>query len=135
MDNIPVREVNHSVAMSGAYPSKPMSVYATIWDGSQWATHGGKKPVNYNFAPFVASLKDFEMEGCAWNQTKMAPLCSNNGRNVRLSLDPVEGQEFIKLSDQQKVGMEWARNGFMFYSYCNDPNRFPVIPPECKEGK
>ncbi|ONK69459.1 uncharacterized protein A4U43_C05F23100 [Asparagus officinalis] len=134
VDNIPVREINHSVAMSKAYPSKPMSLYATIWDGSDWATRGGKKPINYNFAPFVASFKDFEMEGCLWNQTKSSsPSCSNNNVNDRQGLDPIYGQDFIKLSQQQKVAMDWVRSKFMFYSYCNDAKRFSAIPPECKE--
>lgn len=135
VDNLPVREVNHSVAMARAYPSKPMSIYSTIWDGSQWATHGGKKPVNYKFGPFVASFKNFLVAGCAWNQTKAAPSCTRSGQSGRLALDPIEGDEFVKLSAEQQRGMEWVRSKFMFYSYCNDLSRFPVLPPECKEGK
>ncbi|XP_042382404.1 probable xyloglucan endotransglucosylase/hydrolase protein 33 isoform X2 [Zingiber officinale] len=132
VDNIPVREVSHNEAMSRAYPSKPMSVYATIWDGSDWATHGGKKPVNYKVGPFVAWFKDLEMAGCAWNQTSPAASCSKRGS---LSRDPVEGNEFMKLSEQQQRGMQWARSKFMFYSYCNDLKRFPVLPMECRGGK
>ncbi|RRT58871.1 hypothetical protein B296_00038310 [Ensete ventricosum] len=136
VDNLPVREVNHSVAMARAYPSKPMSIYSTIWDGSQWATHGGKKPVNYKFGPFVASFKNFLVAGCAWNQTKAAPSCTRGGgQSGRLALDPIEGDEFVKLSAEQQRGMEWVRSKFMFYSYCNDLSRFSVLPPECKEGK
>ncbi|WOL12127.1 putative xyloglucan endotransglucosylase/hydrolase protein 33 [Canna indica] len=135
VDNIPVREVNHSEAMSRAYPSKPMSIYSTIWDASDWATHGGKKPVNYKFGPFVASFKDLEMAGCTWNQSKGSPLCTKSGQSGGLSIDPVEGNEFIKMSQQQQIGMQWVRSKFMFYSYCNDLKRFPVLPPECKEGK
>ncbi|GJW23314.1 probable xyloglucan endotransglucosylase/hydrolase protein 33, partial [Tanacetum coccineum] len=56
VDNIPVREVIHNQAVSSVYPSKPMSLYTTIWDASEWATNGGKYPVNYKYAPFVASL-------------------------------------------------------------------------------
>ncbi|KAL8267444.1 hypothetical protein R6Q59_004788 [Mikania micrantha] len=47
VDNIPVREVIHNQAISSVYPLKPMSPYATIWDASEWATNGGKCPVNY----------------------------------------------------------------------------------------
>ncbi|KAJ0965442.1 hypothetical protein J5N97_026580 [Dioscorea zingiberensis] len=137
VDNIPVREVNHSEAMSTAYPSKPMSVYSTIWDGSDWATHGGKKSVNYNFAPFVASFKDMEMDGCVWNPSNKINTtsnCSNNGTGSekKLGINPIEGDEFVKLSQEQRMGMEWVREKFMFYSYCKDPNRFKVLPPECK---
>ncbi|KAJ6794911.1 putative xyloglucan endotransglucosylase/hydrolase protein 33 [Iris pallida] len=132
VDNIPVREVSHTDAMSGAYPSKPMSVYSTIWDGSEWATHGGKKPTDYKFAPFVASFRDLEADGCPWSQTKSASPCSTGNRTSSLSLDPVGGAEFAKLSQQQEMGLDWTRSKFMFYSYCKDPHRFSVMPPECK---
>lgn len=128
MDNIPVREVIHNTAIATAYPSKPMSVYATIWDGSQWATRGGKYPVNYKYAPFVASMGGVEMEGCILSQKDMAPSCS---RSSPSSLDPVDGERFAKLSSQQITGLEWARGKHMFYSYCQDKSRYKVLPPEC----
>ncbi|PIM98632.1 hypothetical protein CDL12_28885 [Handroanthus impetiginosus] len=127
VDNVPVREVIHSNAISSAYPSKPMSVYVTIWDGSKWATHGGKYPVNYKFAPFVASMGGIEMEGCILNQKDMAPSCSRSP----YSLDPVDGEQFAKLSSQQITGLEWARRKHMFYSYCQDKSRYKVLPAEC----
>ncbi|KAF8378305.1 hypothetical protein HHK36_029644 [Tetracentron sinense] len=133
VDNIPVREVYHSDAISSVYPSKAMSVYATIWDGSRWATHGGKYPVNYKFAPFVASFGEMEMEGCLWDPTKQVLLCSKGGEEGVSSLDPVEGEQFVRLSQQQKMGMEWIRKKLMFYSYCKDPARFKVLPSECSE--
>ncbi|KAL5987556.1 hypothetical protein ACLOJK_035304 [Asimina triloba] len=80
VDNIPVREINHSSAIAQVYPSKPMSVYATIWDGSEWATHGGKKPVNYQYAPFQATFTELQMEGCKWNPKIGVPSCSKNGQ-------------------------------------------------------
>ncbi|XP_010271956.1 PREDICTED: probable xyloglucan endotransglucosylase/hydrolase protein 33 [Nelumbo nucifera] len=131
VDNIPVREVNHSQAISSIYPSKAMSVYATIWDGSQWATHGGKYPVNYKFEPFVASFGEMEMEGCILDPTTSVASCPESG----LSIDPVQGEAFAKLSQQQNMGMEWARKRFMFYSYCKDAARFKVLPPECNGAK
>ncbi|KAI3467510.1 hypothetical protein Pfo_024173 [Paulownia fortunei] len=128
VDNIPVREVIHNNAISSVYPSKAMSIYATIWDGSQWATHGGKYPVNYKFAPFVASTRGIEMEGCILNKKDMAPSCS---RSSLSSLDPVDGEQFAKLSSQQITGLEWVRRKHMFYSYCQDKPRYKVLPPEC----
>ncbi|XP_058112304.1 probable xyloglucan endotransglucosylase/hydrolase protein 33 [Magnolia sinica] len=135
VDNIPIREVNHSQAMSGAYPSKPMAVYSTIWDGSKWATHGGKRPVDYKYAPFQVSFTELEMDGCKWNRTMPVPLCSKNGQDDQSSSDPITGDEFVSLSQQQKVGMEQVRKSFMFYSYCEDRARFSVLPPECNERK
>ncbi|KAF2286618.1 hypothetical protein GH714_022943 [Hevea brasiliensis] len=128
VDNVPLREFIHNSAFSSVYPSKPMSLYATIWDGSEWATHGGKYPVNYKYAPFVVSFAEMEMTGCIYNPS--AASCSNKAGPS--TLDPVEGQEFVKLSKDQSVAMDWARRKLMFYSYCNDRARFKVLPPECK---
>ncbi|MCE3216399.1 hypothetical protein HAX54_006344 [Datura stramonium] len=126
VDNVPIREVVHNTTISSIYPSKPMSIYATIWDGSEWATHGGKYPVNYTYAPFVTSLKGVELEGCVSHQS--ATSCAKRSTS---SLDPVEGDEFVKLSQQQMTGLKWARRKHMFYSYCQDTRRYKVLPPEC----
>ncbi|KAL5099048.1 hypothetical protein RYX36_003375 [Vicia faba] len=34
VDNIPIREVTQTESMGGDFPSKPMTLYATIWDAS-----------------------------------------------------------------------------------------------------
>ncbi|GMP58029.1 hypothetical protein CsSME_00021854 [Camellia sinensis var. sinensis] len=131
VDNVPVREFIHSAAISSVYPSKPMSVYATIWDASEWATHGGKYPVNYQYAPFVASFWEMEMEGCILQHPTADSAATSCSRRGFSSLDPVDGEEFAKLSQEQINGLEWARRKFMFYSYCKDTSRYKVLPPEC----
>ncbi|CAI9756271.1 unnamed protein product [Fraxinus pennsylvanica] len=129
VDNVPVREVIHNTAISSVYPSKPMTVYTTLWDGSEWATKGGKYPVDYKYAPFVVSLRDTEVEGCILNQkVGVVPSCT---RSSLSSLDPVDGEEFAKLSNQQITGLNWTRGKHMFYSYCKDTARYKVLPPEC----
>ncbi|XP_024024032.1 probable xyloglucan endotransglucosylase/hydrolase protein 33 [Morus notabilis] len=127
VDNIPVREYQRNSAYPSVFPSKPMSVYATIWDGSEWATHGGKYPVNYKYAPFVVSFADVEMSGCVVSNP--TGTCSKTSPS---NLDPVEGQEFATLSKEQARALDWARSKLMFYSYCKDVSRFKVLPPECK---
>ncbi|CAN6448671.1 unnamed protein product [Victoria cruziana] len=126
VDNIAIREVNHSQGIGGAYAAKPMSVCSTIWDGSKWATNGGRDGVNYRYAPFVASFTGLELVGCVGNQSQSAACSGGSG------IDPINGGDFVRLSDQQRMGMEWVRKKYMFYSYCQDPNRFTVMPPECK---
>ncbi|MED6143662.1 putative xyloglucan endotransglucosylase/hydrolase protein 33 [Stylosanthes scabra] len=123
VDNIPVREFKQG----SVYPSKPMSVYATIWDGSEWATHGGKYPVDYKYAPFVVSFSEMELAGC---NTDPSSQCSKSTTSSS-GLDPVNGPQFTKLSQQQMAALDWARRKLMFYSYCADKNRFKVMPPEC----
>ncbi|XP_047308942.1 probable xyloglucan endotransglucosylase/hydrolase protein 33 [Impatiens glandulifera] len=128
VDNVPVREFTNNVASSPVYPIRPMSMYATIWDASEWATKGGKYPVNYQYAPFVASFGKIELEGCQWNPDE---LCSKRALSS-LEPDPVGGEEFAKLSQEQVNGMDWARKKLMFYSYCQDTTRYKLLPPECK---
>ncbi|XP_044494373.1 probable xyloglucan endotransglucosylase/hydrolase protein 33 [Mangifera indica] len=134
VDNIPVREFPSTGAFSSVYPSKPMSVYVTIWDGSDWATHGGKYPVNYKYAPFVASMAEMEMTGCMSNETVLpnSNSCSKTSHSSSSRSDPVYGQEFVSLSEQQITALQWARSKLMFYSYCKDISRFKVMPSECK---
>jgi len=128
VDNVPVREFIHSSIYPSIYPSKPMSVYATIWDGSEWATHGGKYPVNYKYAPFVVSFAQIQLSGCISDPSAPVSSCSKVNPSAQ---DPVNGPEFTKLSQQQVAAMDWARRKLMFYSYCNDRPRFKVMPPEC----
>ncbi|KAM7251599.1 hypothetical protein ACFE04_023482 [Oxalis oulophora] len=129
VDNVPVREFPSKGGL-GAYPSKPMTVYLTIWDGSEWATRGGKYPVDYKYAPFVASMSEAQMSGCKLNNAKDAVGCV---KDYPSSLtDPLDGQGFASLSQQQSSAMDWARRKLMFYSYCSDKQRFKVMPPECK---
>ncbi|KAL8142393.1 hypothetical protein V2J09_015425 [Rumex salicifolius] len=135
LDNIPIREVLNTKAMS-AYPSKPMTVYTTIWDASDWATSGGKYPVDYKYAPFVSSLGKLEMSGCLYNQNSNSQTCPYKGSSTTSSsrpssLDPVDGEPFVKLSQQQIQGLKWSRSKYMVYSYCNDRRRYKVLPAEC----
>ncbi|GAV78751.1 Glyco_hydro_16 domain-containing protein/XET_C domain-containing protein [Cephalotus follicularis] len=130
LDNIPLREFPNTGAFASTYPSKPMSLCITIWDGSAWATNGGRNPVNYTYAPFVASLTDMEMSGCISTAKEVVPSCPKSNPS---GLEPVYGQEFAQLSEQQRIAMNWARSKLMFYSYCKDPSRFKgILPPECK---
>ncbi|CAK8561663.1 unnamed protein product [Lathyrus sativus] len=129
VDNIPVREFIHKTTYPFIYPSKPMSLYATIWDGSEWATHGGKYPVNYKYAPFVVSLTEVELSGCITDPNSPISSCSKS--NLSGQQDPINGAEFTKLSQQQIAAMDWARRKLMFYSYCNDVSRYKVLPAEC----
>ncbi|KAL2903242.1 putative xyloglucan endotransglucosylase/hydrolase protein 33 [Bienertia sinuspersici] len=131
VDNIPVREVLNTPAISSSYPSKPMTLYTTIWDGSPWATNGGKYPVNYKYAPFTASLGEMEMAGCIHDPNDLSGKSCSKTSNPS-SLDPLEGQNFVKLSSQQIKGLQWARSKHMIYSYCRDKLRYKVMPPECK---
>lgn len=134
VDNIPIREMVKSEALGGDYPSKPMAMYATMWDGSQWATDGGKYPVDYKYAPFVASFKSLKLQGCAANpldnlekESTANPIYCTEAEN----LNPLEAEDLLYLSSSQQTAMEWVRKNHLYYSYCDDKARYQVPLPEC----
>ncbi|KAK9935377.1 hypothetical protein M0R45_022480 [Rubus argutus] len=123
VDNIPIRVVKRSENMGGDFPSKPMSLYATIWDGSDWATNGGKYRVNYKYAPFLAEFSDLVLHGCAVDPIEQ----------ISKKCDKTQGSEYIPtgVTRVQKMKMEGFRKKQMTYSYCYDRIRYKVAPPEC----
>ncbi|XP_059633737.1 probable xyloglucan endotransglucosylase/hydrolase protein 30 [Cornus florida] len=125
IDEIPIREIVRSEAMAGDYPSKPMSLYATIWDASTWATSGGKYKVNYKYAPFVAEFTDLVLHGCAADpvQDVLAASCSQEDDQLM--------DYYSNVTPRQRMAMKKFREGYMYYSYCYDTLRYPVTPPEC----
>ncbi|XP_010553506.1 PREDICTED: probable xyloglucan endotransglucosylase/hydrolase protein 28 [Tarenaya hassleriana] len=122
IDNVPIREVKRTASMGGDFPSKPMSLYSTIWDGSKWATNGGKYGVNYKYAPFVARFSDFVLHGCAVDPIEQLPKCDFSGEELRRAAE---------LTSSQRITMEDFRRKHMTYSYCYDQTRYKVVLPEC----
>ncbi|KAI4371521.1 hypothetical protein MLD38_019745 [Melastoma candidum] len=126
VDEVPIREVVRSEDMGGEFPSKPMSLYATIWDASDWATGGGKYKVNYKFAPFVAEFQEFVLDGCQADPIQEVQSDSCDEKEAE-----VESKDFSVLTDKQRRSMRWFRESYMYYSYCYDSMRYPIAPPEC----
>ncbi|KAL5200999.1 hypothetical protein ABZP36_035353 [Zizania latifolia] len=122
VDETPIREVVRTAAMGAVFPSKPMSLYATIWDGSAWATLGGRYRVNYKYAPFVAEFGDLVLHGCAVDPVD---------RSAATSCGDAGYEEAAALSAAQRAAMAAFRRGHMSYSYCHDRRRYPVALSEC----
>ena len=121
IDNIPIREMVRNPAMGGDFPSKPMSLYATIWDGSNWATLGGRYKVNYKYAPFVAEFADLVLHGCAVDPVDHLSTC-----------DKHESDRYNSVAvREQRSAMEDFRKKYILYSYCYDRRRYPTPTPEC----
>ncbi|XP_004513237.1 probable xyloglucan endotransglucosylase/hydrolase protein 28 [Cicer arietinum] len=124
VDDVPIREIKRTESMKGDFPSKPMTLYATIWDASNWATNGGKYKVNYKYAPYVAEFTDFVLHGCSVNPIDhVTTNCDNTAQisdNVSFGVTPLE-----------KIKMENFRLKHMTYSYCYDRIRYKVPLPEC----
>ncbi|XVF72966.1 hypothetical protein PTKIN_Ptkin12aG0163000 [Pterospermum kingtungense] len=122
VDDVPIREVRRVYAMGEDYLSKPMSLYATIWDGSNWATSGGKHKVNYRYAPFNTGFTNFVIDGrgCTSDQIQH---CKNSG--------PSFAANFSGLSTNDRSKMMSFRKKYMTYSHCQDRRRYPIALPEC----
>lgn len=127
MDEVPIREVIRKEAMGGDYPSKPMSLYATIWDASSWATNGGQAGVNYKYAPFVAEFKDLVLEGCPADPIQQVPVAEACAEKLAY----LTSQDYSAISRVRRAAMRRFRQRYMYYSYCYDSLRYPVPQPEC----
>ncbi|CAD6252019.1 unnamed protein product [Miscanthus lutarioriparius] len=128
IDDVPVREVRRSDAMGGDFPSKPMSIYATVWDASTWATAGGRYRVNYRYGPFVASFTDLALLGCRVDgpiqQMPAAGRCAAAEEKLRAS-------DVAVMTVEKQQAMRRFRESKMVYSYCYDTLRYPAAFPEC----
>lgn len=127
IDDVPIREVVRSDGMGGDYPSKPMSIYATIWDGSTWATANGKYKVDYKYAPFSADLSDLVLHGCRGDpiqQVDSAHSCAD-------MQDELRSADIAVMTRSKRDAMRWFRKRYMTYSFCYDTKRYPVPFPDC----
>ncbi|GAB4834786.1 Probable xyloglucan endotransglucosylase/hydrolase protein 30 [Ancistrocladus abbreviatus] len=127
VDKVPIREVVRNEAMGGDYPSKPMSLYATIWDASSWATSGGRYGVQYEYEPFVSEFTDFVLEGCPVDPLEQLP----DSLDCLEKKAALEAMEYSEIRQDGRQAMKWFRERYMYYSYCYDTLRYPVPPPEC----
>ncbi|KAF5779206.1 putative xyloglucan:xyloglucosyl transferase [Helianthus annuus] len=127
VDNVAIREIKRTESMGGDFPSKPMTLYATIWDASEWATNGGKYKVNYKYAPYVAEFSNFVLHGCTVDPIDL----------MSLQCDPETSIDSI--IPMERIKMESFRKNHMKYSYCHDKKRYTTPPSECvvdsKEAK
>ncbi|KAH9614971.1 hypothetical protein KSS87_004551 [Heliosperma pusillum] len=130
VDNVPIREITRNEEMGGDYPSKPMSLYATIWDASSWATAGGKYSVKYEFEPFVSEFTDLVLDGCPVDPIEQVA-GSTNAVDCSEKKDEIENKDYSQITPEGRKSMKWFRERYMYYSYCYDTLRYPVPPPEC----
>ncbi|KAL6639338.1 hypothetical protein ACP70R_023068 [Stipagrostis hirtigluma subsp. patula] len=116
VDDVPVRRYERRAELT--FPDRPMWVYGSIWDASDWATDDGRHRADYRYQPFVARLTGFVIAGCS----AAAPA----------SCRPVPASPAgAGLTAQQYAAMRWAQRGHMVYYYCNDFRRDHSLTPEC----
>ncbi|OAY70631.1 putative xyloglucan endotransglucosylase/hydrolase protein 30, partial [Ananas comosus] len=128
IDDIPIREVRRSEVVGGDYPSKPMSLYATIWDASNWATAGGRYKVNYKYGPFVSEFSDLALLGCRVDPLQAPPSTS---RNCTASDAELAATGLAVMTPERRRAMRQFRERYMTYSFCYDTLRYPETFSDC----
>ncbi|OAY81925.1 putative xyloglucan endotransglucosylase/hydrolase protein 30 [Ananas comosus] len=127
IDDIPIREVVRTEAMGDDYPSKPMSVYATIWDGSAWATEGGKHKINYKYSPFTAEFSDLILRGCRVGNIQQPP----SAEDCAESEVEILTADYAAMDPKKRAAMRRFREHYMTYTICYDTVRYSSTFPEC----
>ncbi|GLJ25409.1 hypothetical protein SUGI_0486430 [Cryptomeria japonica] len=138
VDNNPIRVFKNLQKSIGVpYPSmKSMQVVASLWNGEDWATNGGKGKIKWKYSPFHVSFVGFDIQGCIQNQDEAANIntttsnstsCTGNGDNYPLT-GPYSPKKLIL---NQSESLKHVRRYYITYSYCSDKMRFNHTPPEC----
>ncbi|WOK94968.1 hypothetical protein Cni_G03673 [Canna indica] len=130
IDDTPIREVRRCDAMGGDYPSKPMSLYATIWDASSWATSGGRYKVNYKYSPFASDFTDLALLGCRLDPIQQVP--SSAGSSCAGDSADLVASGLAVMTPEKRQAMRAFRQKYMSYSVCYDRVRYPEPFPECE---
>jgi len=117
VDDVPIRRYPRK--SDATYPTRPMSVYGSIWDASSWATEDGRYKADYSYQPFVGQYRNFKIAGCP---TDGSSSCH---------LPRVSPSSSGRLSQQQVAAMEWIQKNLIVYYYCKDSKRDHTLTPEC----
>jgi xyloglucan:xyloglucosyl transferase len=125
VDDTPIRVLRNLTGQVPGYefPAKPMRVEATLWDGSAWATDGGKTKIDWNHAPFTAEFQGFSVDACASNSPTP---CSSPDLSWN-------AQRYMNLTAEQQAAYNNVKKTYMVYDYCADKDRFKNdgVPAEC----
>lgn len=124
MDDIPVRVFENQTDRGVEYPSQPMQIVASLWNGEDWATNGGKDKINWKEAPFVVQFKDFNIDGCPSSSDKHPCSSSDYWWNVGM---------YKELTTAQEIAYRNVKRRRLTYDYCSDKQRFEIVPPECHQ--
>ncbi|KAK7339158.1 hypothetical protein VNO77_19809 [Canavalia gladiata] len=126
VDNIPIRVYKNQSNIGVGFPSKPMQIQATLWNGDSWATNGGKTKINWRYAPFKANFKGFDVSGC-----QVPTSNSSNTHNCSSDKYWWNKQKFWQLDREKQKQYEHVKYKYMTYDYCTDRTRYPEPPLEC----
>lgn len=126
MDDIPIRVYKNKRILGLGYPSKPMQIETTLWDGESWATEGGRIKTNWSYAPFKANFQGFDVSGCETHQ-------SLNDRHCGSETYWWNSKRYWQLNPAQHKQYENVKKNYMTYNYCNNKQRYPKTHLECQD--
>ncbi|KAL5731054.1 xyloglucan:xyloglucosyl transferase [Ranunculus cassubicifolius] len=136
VDETPIRVFSNKEAKGLPFPKdQAMGVYSSIWNADDWATQGGRVKTDWSHAPFVASYKGFDINGCE------VPISTNNGVDNSKKCSATEGKYWwdepvmAELNVHQSHQLMWVQAKHLIYDYCTDSSRFPVTPAECEHRR
>ncbi|CAM0884152.1 unnamed protein product [Alopecurus aequalis] len=125
VDETPIRVLRNLTGSVPEYkfPGKQMRVRASVWNGSDWATDGGRTQIDWNRAPFTAAYQEFGVDACA--NTSATPCGSPD---LWWNAD-----QYTQLSAEQQDAYENVKKTYMNYDYCTDKDRLKngKMPVEC----
>eukprot|EP00252_Welwitschia_mirabilis_P013969 TRINITY_DN30973_c0_g1_i1.p1 TRINITY_DN30973_c0_g1~~TRINITY_DN30973_c0_g1_i1.p1 ORF type:complete len:296 (+),score=-30.71 TRINITY_DN30973_c0_g1_i1:25-912(+) len=125
VDGVPIREHRNRAVSGIPFPRRqPMSLYASIWNGENWATDGGRTKINWSFSPFSAQFRRLSIDACDWNGNPR--FCRSDS-----TANWWNKRRFSALSAHDDLLLRWVRRHFLVYDYCADRARPKRYPNEC----
>ncbi|KAI3876637.1 hypothetical protein MKX03_027659 [Papaver bracteatum] len=133
-NHTPIRVYKNKASIGVNYPTKPMHIESSLWNGDSWATYGGQTKIDWSQAPFTAYFKEFNVDGCALG------LSSNHKVPDEKNPDCYSSKfwwnnkrKYWRLNSQQHAAYKNVKKNHMYYDYCSDLPRFPILPKECPQ--
>lgn len=123
VDNIPIRVYKNKSNVGVGYPSKPMQIQVSLWNGDNWATDGGQTKTDWSYSPFKANFQGFDISGCE--------IQSINDQHCTSESYWWNSQKFWQLDPIQQKLYENVKQKYTTYDYCTDRQRHPTTPLEC----
>ncbi len=125
VDETPVRVFRNNENLGVPFPnSQGVGIYASIWDGSNWATDDGWVKLNWTYAPFIASFQDFGVDACEVEDSNVEACIKARGMWWNLNT-------YLNLNANQIQALHNVQSNYLVYDYCTDTKRYPTMPVEC----
>ncbi|KAJ4956598.1 hypothetical protein NE237_013381 [Protea cynaroides] len=125
IDTVPIRVFKNKTNIGVNYPSQPMQIVTSLWNGESWATDGGKTKIDWSQAPFKAQFQGFNIDGCTSQNSNTQP-CNSSSYWWN-------SEKYGALDSIQESAYEDVKTKYMTYDYCSDRSRYPTPPPECPQ--